>query len=481
MSDSKMTKNLVIYMFRTFIVAVCPLIIFPYASRILGDEGIGKVQFIQSIATYFQLFATFGIASYGIREGAKIRDDYESLGKLVSELVVLNCITTTLSLVVYFFLFKLDRFENYHSIMIVFAFYIFFYGMNLDWFFNVTEEYAFITIRTTIFQVLSIAIMFLLLRDRSDVVPYAIVLVFPYIGSFFVNVSGIRKQINLFSGYRLEIAKHILPLILMFSIIVSSSIYSLLDTTMLGIMRGDSEVGLYSAASKLTRLIVQLTTAMCTVFVPRLSYYLGNKKRNLYQNLATQSSNIISIIAIPCAVGLFMFSKQAILLYSGKEFLAADMAMKILAINFFFSAMDGFLGWQILVPNNKDKILFIATIVGAASDFILNILWIPKWGVSGAALATLVAEFSVFIICVLNARKIISLRPTFIHCLKCLIASIPIVIIGIILNADGKATIMDLVIAVPVSAVIYLIILVIEKEKIVTEIIKYVKIKLRIY
>ena len=274
-ADNKMAKNIIIYMFRTFIVAVSPMIIFPYASRVLGDEGVGKVQFIQSLATYFQLFATFGIASYGIREGSRIRDDKERLGKLVSELMILNLITTLVSISVYFTTFKMERFNGYHGIMIVFAFYVFFYGMNFDWFFNVTEEYSFITIRTTLFQIMAIVFMFLFLRERGDVIAYAVVLVFPYVGSFFANISGIKRHIKLFKGYKLKLLHHIPALALLFSIVISTSVYSLLDSTMLGVMKGDSEVGLYSAASKLTRLIVQLTTAMCTVFFPRLSYYLG--------------------------------------------------------------------------------------------------------------------------------------------------------------------------------------------------------------
>ena len=466
-------------MFRTFIVAVCPLIIFPYVSRILGDEGVGEVQFVQSIATYFQLFATFGITSYGIREGAKVRDNKEKLGKLVSELFIINCFTTLLSLLIYSFTFSLPKLADYRALLIVFAAYIVFYGMNLDWFFNVTEEYSYITIRTTIFQLLAVTIMFLIVRERKDVIGYALVLVFPYIGTFFANLFGIKKEIRLFREYQLEVLRHIPGLILLFSIIASSSIYSLLDTTMLGFMKGDSAVGQYSAASKLTRLIVQLTGALCTVFVPRLSYYLGSKQKKLYQELAVQSSNIISIVAIPCSIGLLVFSEQAILIYSGKEFIDANIAMKILAINLFFSAIDSFLGWQILVPNNKDKTLFIATLIGAAVNAILNYACIPVWGINGAAFATLLAELAVFFICVFSARAFIRLSPIFIHCLKCIVASLPIFLIGWGLGKMDFSAVVNLLIAVPVSGIFYLLILGGTKEQIVIEIFELIRKKLR--
>lgn len=125
-------------------------------------------------------------------------------------------------------------------------------------------------------------------------------------------------------------------MMLVFGIVISSSIYSLLDTTMLGFMRGDTEVGLYTAASKLCRLVVQLITAVCAVFLPRLSYYAGTQEKKKFKELASVSAGLIVSIAIPCAFGMIVLANQAIILFSGREFLDAVPATRILAVNLIF-------------------------------------------------------------------------------------------------------------------------------------------------
>ena len=101
MKTPSLKKNFVVYLLRTLISSLSPLIVFPYASRILGVEGIGRVQYAQSIAMYFELLAGLGILSYAVREGAKVRDDSQKLGKLMTELLTINLAAAGVSLALY--------------------------------------------------------------------------------------------------------------------------------------------------------------------------------------------------------------------------------------------------------------------------------------------------------------------------------------------------------------------------------------------
>ncbi|MCD7737653.1 MAG: flippase [Lachnospiraceae bacterium] len=481
MTDNKISKDFLIYMIRTAIMALGPVVMFPYATRILGTVGIGRVQYIQSIASYFQLAASFGIASYGLREGAKIRDDKERLGKLVSELIVLNLITTAVALTAYILISQINIFQNYKKLLWVFSLYVVFYGLNLDWVYNVLQDYVFITKRSVFSFLISFAVMLLLLRSRDDELIYAIVIILPYMLNCLWNFYGITRRIKLFSGFRLQLKIHIRPCILLFSIIISSSIYSLLDTTMLGIMMNDEAVGLYTAASKLAKLLGQFTTAICTVFAPRLSYQVGRGNSKEFRELAKNASNIITLIAIPCAVGLWTFSRQAIEIFSGAEFIPASGAMKILSLNLIFSTLDYLLGWQILVPNNKDNVLFIATLVGAASDFILNLLFVPRLGVQGAAAATLLAEFSVFVICFAKSREYMDMGVLVKHCLKCLVSAFPIILTGLWLSNYTLSAILTFCIAVPLSALLYTVFLYILKDESIRYVVNVIIDKINIH
>lgn len=464
MKEKSMKKNFLISFFRTVIMILVPLIIFPYASRILGKEGIGRVQYIQSVASYFQLFATFGITSYGIREGAKLKNDRKKLGKFCTELFYINLITSMIALFVYMGLLRVSQFSDYRDLILLYSLYIFFYGMNLDWVFNVLEDYVYITIRTAIVYGISILILFLFVKDRSDAGMYAFVCIFPYIGTFLGNLKSSCKKLIMFQREKYNLKIHIKPMMLVFGIVISSSIYSLLDTTMLGFMQGDAPVGLYTAASKLCRLVVQLITAICAVFLPRLSYYAGIREEKKFKELASVSAGLIVSIAIPCAFGMIVLAKQAIILFSGKEFLEAVSATRILAVNLFFSAIDGYLGWQILVPNRKDKVLLGATIVGAITDFILNMILIPRTGIDGAAMATLVSEGIVFIICISNSVKYMEVQKFIVHLIKVIVASMPVLGIGKLIMTMTSSVILSSIGTVMLTVIVYIMILIILKD-----------------
>ena len=80
---------------------VFPLITFPYISRVLMATGNGKVATASAVITYFNMFASLGIPTYGIRACAKVRDDKEKLSKTVQELLIINSITMFLTCIVF--------------------------------------------------------------------------------------------------------------------------------------------------------------------------------------------------------------------------------------------------------------------------------------------------------------------------------------------------------------------------------------------
>lgn len=450
-------SNFIVSLLRIIIVSVTPLIIFPYAARILGTQGIGKVQYIQSIAGFFQVFASFGITTYGIREGAKLRENKEKLGEFTSELLIINMITTLLTLFVYVGLFFIDDLKEYKSLLLIFILYIFFYGMNLDWFFNAVEEYIYITKRTAVFYFLSVVLMLLCLKSEKDTDIYALVLILPYIGMFCANIYQMTKQLPLFRCRKYNYRQHIKSIVWFFAITLSINIYVLLDTVMLGFLSNDVSVGLYSAASKLSRTIVQLIAAASTVFIPRLSYYIGKKEIKKYQELLGKTVQMVLILIVPASLGLLCLSKEAIAIYSGREFVEALPAMQLFSIFLIFSALNNFLGTQILVPNGKEKMFFKATIAGALADIILNFYLIPKWDFVGATLATFISEIIVFCICIYGAKEFLSIKTELIVLGKCFVASLPIIGITNYVKKSFESDFVVAIVSIVICSVIYYI------------------------
>lgn len=105
MSDSKsksLKTNFVFYCIKSLMAVIFPLISFPYASRVLGVEGIGTVQYCTSVISYFTLIAGLGISTYAIREGAKVKHNYSLFSKLILEIFTINLISTFIAYILLF-------------------------------------------------------------------------------------------------------------------------------------------------------------------------------------------------------------------------------------------------------------------------------------------------------------------------------------------------------------------------------------------
>lgn len=466
-------QNLIVYALKTFVLSASPLIIFPYVSRVLGTDGVGQVQYAFSIASYFQLLSGLGFVSYGIREGTKYKKNKEALGRFSSEIITLNFISSFISVCLYLFvIFNVDSLEYYRKYLLIFSAYVFIAGFTLDWFTSIKEDFMYVTVRTCIFQAIVLLVAFLGIKDISDTVVYGLVLVLPTIFTSITNGIYIYRHVPFFKISVSQIKRHILPILFLFGIIVSANVYSLLDTTMLGIISDDVSVGLYTAASKYTRLVVQLVMSLCTVFLPRLTYYLAMDQQDSFNALFKKSTRMIFWITIPCAIGMFALSPELIRIFSGEEFIAAIPAMKILSVNIIFSTIDGFLGWQILVPLKREKFLMMATSVGAVMDIILNYVFIPVCGINGAAFATLLSELSVFLICSFSCCHYVPLFKRYFESWKyiaCAIISILssrriVVFLGI---SSSFVVVMATVI---ISVFMYVVLLVIFRETLTLEI-----------
>ena len=125
-------------------LVVGPLITFPYASRILLPDGIGRVSFARSLVDYFILIATLGISTYGIRETAKIRDSREQLSKISREIVTINMISTAVSYFLLFIaIFCIPKLTSYRLLLIVISAKILFTALGLDWLYGGVEDYKY--------------------------------------------------------------------------------------------------------------------------------------------------------------------------------------------------------------------------------------------------------------------------------------------------------------------------------------------------
>lgn len=393
MAQKSLKKNALLSFIKCFMNIIFPIISFPYASRILMPEGIGKVNLANSIIEYFLMIAGLGISTYAAREAAKIRDDTKRLNKFAREMFLLNMISSAVSYILLAAaILCVPKFSEYRILLIICSTKILFTTAGITWLFIATEDYAYITIRSILFQFLSLVFLFTFVRDSGDYYQYAAMGVFSNVGANVLNIFHSRKYVRLFRKTGIDLKKHLKPVTVFFGIDCAGKIHSALDAVMLGFILGDAAVGYYTASYKLEKMVNELITAVVSSFMPRSSYYVEHGKLDEYRRIVSNVLGVAFFFSLPAGAGLFMLCRPLILLFSGERYLPAVNAMRILSAGTVFWCANSFLLNCIIVPNRKEKFTLISQITTAVFNIIFNTIFIKPLGVAGAALGTLIVQ-----------------------------------------------------------------------------------------
>ncbi|MBQ9609655.1 MAG: flippase [Lachnospiraceae bacterium] len=454
---------------------VFPVLTFVYASRILLVDGIGKINFTKSIVQYFSLFSSLGIATYGIREGAKVRDDKLKLSQFVHEILIINCISTLIAYILFFSaLILIPKFKEYRVLLLIESFSIMFTTLGVDWFYGAIENYRYITIRSVVFQIVSLTLMFLFVKKESDYYIYAAIIVLSNVGSNLFNFIHLRKYIYVKLVGDYNIRRHIRPIIFFFAATIAGNIYLLLDTSMLGFLTTDNEVGLYTAANKMTKMAVSIISSISAVLLPRMSYYIGNNEYDNYTKTLNKTFHVIIMIELPVFVLMFLFSADILILFSGNAFLQANTTAKILAFVILFIPLSTVLSNQILLPLGKEKYQLVTTMTGAILNIISNTILIPVFADKGAALGTIIAEGGVLITSLILAGKTFNFSDKITTFKNYIIGMLVMFAIIILLNNIHMQSILKLFVVTSAGICSYVITLYFLKDNFFMEMIDYI-------
>jgi len=217
--SNSIKKNAFFNTVRTISSLIFPIITFPYVSRILGPNGTGQVNFALSIIGYFILLASLGIPLYGIREIARVRDNKNELKELAQELFIIHLISTIIVVVVLiFFIFLNKKLYSEKTLFLVSSISIISSTLSVDWLFQGLEEYKKITIRSIIFSLVSLIMIFLIIHNENDYIKYATIGVFTSLFSALLNFFDVRDVLFVKRSVKLNLKKHIKPMLLVWSI-----------------------------------------------------------------------------------------------------------------------------------------------------------------------------------------------------------------------------------------------------------------------
>ncbi len=468
MNKKSIAKNYIFNLVYQLLSIVLPLVTTPYLSRVLGAEPIGIYGYTISIVTYFILFGTLGISMYGQREIAYVQNDKNKQSKAFWEINIVRFITLPISMLIFYLSFCLNGdYQIYYRILLV---YMISNMFDISWYLQGIEEFGKTVIRNIIVKALSLILIFVCVKTQNDLWKYLLIFSGAELLGNLTMWMYLPRYINKVEFKKLEIKKHIKPTITLFIPQIATQIYTVMDKTMVGLITNNmSEVGYYEQAQKIVKSALTVITSLGTVMSSRIANcYANNKKEEILANIE-KSFNFVCFLGIPIVLGIIGISKNLVPWFYGDGYekvvsLLIATSPIILAIGF-----SNVTGLQYLVPIGKQKEYTKSVTIGALSNLILNIILIKLFQSIGAAIASVISEIFVFAVQYYYIRDIIKIRRIAQISCKYLISGFVMLGNLVITQVMMIPSAMNTVIQIILGAIIYILILIILKDKFVLE------------
>lgn len=457
----KVLKNYLYNAGYQILALIVPLITAPYISRVLHPAGVGYNAYTNSIIQYFVLMADLGIAMYGQREIAYVREDPKKMSQTFWEIQCLKFFTTTFAYFIFvIFLHVYDRYTVFlwiQSLNIIGA------ALDVSWLYQGVEDFKRTVLRNTMVRLLSLALIFILIKKPSDVGLYIFIIAFSNLFGNLTLWPHLRKMLVPVKFKSIHVWHHLLPTIGLFIPQIATSVYLQLNKTMLGVMMGTKYSGFYQNSDTLVKMVLSLATSLGTVMLPHMSAaFVKGDKEKMHQMLY-KSFDILSILAFAMTFGIAAVATNLAPFFYGKGFWPVGPAMMIESIVIVLIAWSNTIGQQYLVPTNQIKKFSTSVVLGAVFNFIANFVFIDFWGLKGAMWATVASEAVVTGYQMWAVRKQVHFTEMFRNTFKYLIAGVVMFIPVYLMNIKLHTSVITLGLEVIVGIVIYVVMILLLK------------------
>lgn len=342
---------------------------------------------------------------------------------------------------------------------------------DISWFFQGIEEFDKTVIRNLIVKLLSLVLIFTIVKTPNDLWLYFLI----FVGAELIgNITlwfYIPKYIEKVKLKELTFKKHIKPTILLFLPQIAIQIYTVLDKTMIGKITGNMlEVGYYEQAQKIVKAALTITGALQTVMSSRIAnaYAVGDKDE--IKRCLGRSINFVWFLTVPMMFGLISISSNFVPWYYGDSF---DRVIPILMATspiLIFIGLSGVTGIQYLVQIGKQKEFTISVTIGALVNIIFNFILIKQLESIGAVISSVIAEATILIIQLIYIKNQITILEVLKLSIKCIISGIVMFIVVRLLVINMSISILNTLIQIIVGAIVYFVMLKITKYKFLEEI-----------
>lgn len=454
-----------------------PMISFPYASRILMADGIGQVNFFQSIISYFTLIACLGIPTYAIRKVARLKDDPAQLSHTVTEILIFNSILT---FVVYLVALTVGAFVAKISVdyplFILMSLSIGLTSMGCEWFYQGREDFKYITVRGIIVKTIATILMFVLVRDKQDVLWYGLYTVVGSVGGNVFNMVRLRKFVKRKHIRRSQLRpmRHMRPALKVFMIYAMTTIYLQFNTIMLGFIDDSASVGYYAGATRIMRIAIEIVAALGVAMLPRMSQYIKAGDQIKFAEMAQKAYGFVIALTLPMALGMAIVSPILIPIFCGDSYEPAILTLSIVAPAIIAIGIANVLSVQILYPQEKENLILRASFVGLIVSIVSNLILIPVLSQNGAAISLVLTEISVTLTMGIVGRNYIPVKYLGRRFVMRLVSAMIMGVTSWIVMQIEMPQGVSLIISIITGVTVYASALIITRDPVAFEIIKFI-------
>ena len=437
-------------------IYIVPFITTPYVSRVLGTYGIGVFSYTASIVGYFVAFTQLGVNIYGRREIATCLDK-ETREKCFWGIWIIETAAFFLSLCFYIGLVLLTEPGIVRNALWLQIFTLAGAWLDISWFFFGVENFKLAVTRNVLVKLISLVAIFLCVKKSSDSLIYVMVMAL----CNFISVLPLWLQLRTYAPKirieRLEVIKHLKPMLILFVPVISIQLYSLTGNVLLGLLTNVDEVGIYDNAYRISRVPVALITTIGTVLLPSMSRMVAEGKE-VDRGLFEKSLSITLFLGLGFAFGLLSIAPVLVPVYLGDAFVRSVSVLQLLSLVLIAIAWGNCFRSMFILPKKMDNLYLRSVIYSAVINVILNLILIPFFSVIGASIASIVSEFAICIYISIKLKDYFDYKTLLSKNSIYLYSALSMVLLCLLINyIVPKPSILLLLVELLLAAFVYMI------------------------
>ena len=394
--DKKLFKNYFYNILYQVFTILAPLITVSYTTRTL-KEGLGVNAFSATVVQWFVIFGIMGINNYGIKTIGAIRDNRQQLSKNFAEIFFMQMVNMCVVFIIYIVFISISSLQ-YRLIYFIQALSIIATMFDISWFFLGIEDFKINSLRNILVRTIGIIFIFIFVKSESDLWKFVLINAGMAVLGQLVMFMQLPKyidhtKINIKDAYN----NHFKENLILFVPQLATSIYNVMDQTLVGILAVDWEAqsAYYQQAIRFVRMFLYLITSIGAVIMPRISniYHKGDMEQiKLY---LSSTLKLALYLSVPIMFGTAAVAPSLIPWFMDEGFGCVSMLIQVACPIIILVSLSNVFGFQYLLPTGKTKQYSISVGLGAIVDLIGNIILVPKYGALGACIAIVLAEGSV--------------------------------------------------------------------------------------